>query len=206
MKLLITGGAGFIGSHTALLLLQKGYDVIIYDSFVNSSYKVINAIKSYLDSDRIDYKLKTIKGDIRDKFSLDKIFKDSIKEGNAIQAVIHFAGLKSVSESVKNPLKYWDVNVCGTKNLLEIMKDNECYSIVFSSSATINGLTNSVPISEDQIVSLINPYGKTKVAIVNILSELFKFNMKLWKICSLRYFNPFGAHPLGLTGEDPIGI
>ena len=99
-------------------MLQRGYDVIIYDSFVNSSYKVIKAIKSYLESDGIDYKLKTIKGDIRDKRSLDKIFKDSIKEGNAIQAVIHFAGLKSVSESVKNPLKYWDVNVCGTKNLL----------------------------------------------------------------------------------------
>ena len=149
MRLLLTIGEVYIGSHTALLLLQRGYDVIIYDSFVNSSYKVINAIKSYLDSDGVDYKLKTIKGDVRDKSSLDKIFKDSIKEGNAIQAVIHFAGLKSVSESVKNPLKYWDVNVCGTKNLLEIMKDNECYSIVFSSSATIYGLTNSVPISED---------------------------------------------------------
>ena len=199
MKLLITGGAGFIGSHTALLLLQKGYDVIIYDSFVNSSYKVINVIKSYLDSDRINYKLKTIKGDIRDKDSLDKIFKDSIKEGNAIEAVIHFAGLKSVSESVKYPLRYWDVNVCGTRNLLKIMKDNECYSIVFSSSATIYGLTNSVPIKEDQKVSPINPYGKTKVAIENMLCDLFKSNMNLWKICSLRYFNPVGAHPVSYT-------
>ena len=206
MKLLLTGGAGFIGSHTALLLLQRGYDVIIYDSFVNSSYKVIKAIKSYLDADGIDYKLKTIKGDIRDKKSLDKIFKDSIKEGNAIHAVIHFAGLKSVSESVKYPLNYWDVNVCGTKNLLEIMKDNECYSIVFSSSATIYGLTNSVPISEDQQISPINPYGKTKVAIENMLCDLFKSNMNKWKICSLRYFNPVGAHPSGFIGEDPIGI
>ena len=159
MRLLLTGGAGYIGSHTALLLLQRGYDLIIYDSFVNSSYKVIKGIKYYLDSVGIDYKLKTIKGDIRDKSSLGKIFKDSAKEGNPIQSVIHFAGLKSVSESVKYPLKYWDVNVCGTKNLLEIMKDNQCYSIVFSSSATIYGLTNSVPISEDQKVSPINPYG-----------------------------------------------
>ena len=206
MRLLLTIGEVYIGSRTALLLLQRGYDVIIYDSFVNSSYKVIKAIKSYLDSVGIDYKLKTIKGDIRDKSSLGKIFKDSTKEGNPIQSVIHFAGLKSVSESVKYPLKYWDVNVCGTKNLLEIMKDNECYSIVFSSSATIYGLTNSVPISEDQQISPINPYGKTKVAIENMLCDLFKSNMNKWKICSLRYFNPVGAHPSGLIGEDPIGI
>ena len=98
------------------------------------------------------------------------------------------------------------MNVCGTKNLLEIMKENECYSMVFSSSATIYGLTNSVPISEDQKISPINPYGYTKVAIENMLFDLFKSNMNLWKICSLRYFNPVGAHPSGFMGEDPIGI
>tara|TARA_Y100001968_G_C19376109_1_gene727743 strand:+ start:366 stop:1412 length:1047 start_codon:yes stop_codon:yes gene_type:complete len=206
MRLLLTGGAGFIGSHTALLLLERGYEVIIFDSFVNTSPNVIKAIKSYLETEGAKYKLKTIKGDIRDKTSLDNIFKDSIKEGKAIEAVIHFAGLKSVSESVKQPLKYWDVNVCGTKNLLEIMSDNKCYTIVFSSSATIYGLTNAVPINESHNVSPINPYGKTKVAIENMLFDLFKSQKKLWKICSLRYFNPVGAHPSGLIGEDPIGI
>ena len=206
MKLLLTGGAGYIGSHTALLLLQRGYDVIIYDSFVNSSYKVIKAIKSYLDSDGIDYKLKTIKGDIRDKSSLDKIFKDSIKEGNPIQAVIHFAGLKSVSESVKYPLKYWDVNVCGTKNLLEVMSLNNCFSLVFSSSATVYGSSELVPIKENSSCRPENPYGNTKLTVETILNDLFLSISNVWSISILRYFNPVAAHPSSLIGEDPRGI
>ncbi len=206
MRILLTGGAGFIGSHIALLLLQKGYDVLIIDSFVNSSVNVIKAIKSFLNSKSFNYQLETINGDIRDKQMLDTIFSKSIKEGKPIDAVIHLAGLKSVAESVSDPLLYWDVNVSGTHNLLSTMRDNECYSIVFSSSATIYGLTSSIPIREDYKISPINPYGKTKVAIEFMFDDLFQSKKNCWKICSLRYFNPVGAHPSGLIGEDPIGI
>ncbi len=206
MRVLLTGGSGFIGSHIALLLLEKGYDVFILDSFVNSSPNVIYAIKTYLDSKNLNYNLKTINGDIRDKKILDKIFQDSAKESNPIQAVVHLAGLKSVSESFADPLHYWHVNVCGTQNLLTSMKENECFSIVFSSSATVYGLTDSIPIAEDHKISPINPYGNTKVAIENMLYDLYKSNTNAWRICSLRYFNPVGAHPSGLIGEDPTGI
>ena len=206
MRVLLTGGSGFIGSHICLLLLQKGYDVIIIDSFVNSSCNVSKVIKTYLDSKKINHKLITIKGDIRDKDILDQIFINSIKECNPIDTVVHLAGLKSVSESVSNPLEYWDVNVCGTKNLLSSMSEHNCHSIVFSSSATIYGLTDSFPIREDHKVMPINPYGQTKVAIENMFNDLYKSNNKLWRICSLRYFNPVGAHPSGVIGEDPIGI
>tara|TARA_Y100001968_G_scaffold331197_1_gene385081 strand:+ start:945 stop:1991 length:1047 start_codon:yes stop_codon:yes gene_type:complete len=206
MRVLLTGGSGFIGSHIALLLLERGYDVLILDSFVNSSAKAIYAVKTYLDNRNIDYKLKTIDGDIRDKKLLNSIFKDASRKLNPIQAVIHLAGLKSVSDSLVSPLHYWDVNVCGTHNLLATMDENECYSIVFSSSATIYGLTDSVPIAEDHEITPINPYGKTKVAIENMFYDLHRSNMNSWKICSLRYFNPVGAHPSGFIGEDPIGI
>ena len=206
MRVLLTGGSGFIGSHICLLLLQKGYDVIIFDSFINSSYNVTNVIKNYLVTKNINHNLQIIKGDIRDKNILDQIFKNAIKEGFPIDTVVHLAGLKSVSESVSNPLKYWDVNVCGTKNLLSSMSQYDCYSIVFSSSATIYGLADSIPISEEHKVNPINPYGQTKVAIENMFRDLYKSNNKSWRICSLRYFNPVGAHPSGLIGEDPIGI
>ena len=204
MRILLTGGAGYIGSHIALLLLQKGYDVVILDTFINSSSNVIKAIKTYLYN--YDFNLKTIIGDIRDEQILDKIFSDSIKDGNPIKTVIHLAGLKSVSESLSDPLHYWDVNVCGTQKLLSKMNEYKCYSIVFSSSATIYGLTDSVPIAEDRKLSPINPYGKTKVAIENMFEDLFKSSLNHWRICSLRYFNPVGAHPSGCIGEDPIGI
>ena len=206
MRVLLTGGAGFIGSHIALLLLQKGYDVIIFDSFVNSSFNVISSIEKYLDNKNSNYNLSIVKGDIRDNENLDKIFKDSIYISNPIHTVIHLAGLKSVSDSIADPLHYWDVNVSGTLNLLDVMKRNNCYSIVFSSSATIYGSSDSIPIVEDNKISPINPYGKTKVAIENIFEDLFISNINSWKICSLRYFNPVGAHPSGLIGEDPVGI
>ena len=147
MRVLLTGGAGFIGSHIALLLLQRGYDVIILDSFVNSSPNVINAIKSYLDSNSFNYNLNTIKGDIRDKRILNEVFINSVNEGNPIKAVIHLAGWKSVYEAFTNPLHYWDVNVCGAYNLLSTMMEFQCFSIVFSSSATIYGLSDTNPIS-----------------------------------------------------------
>ncbi len=206
MKVLLTGGAGFIGSHIALLLLEKGFDVLILDSFTNSSPNVINRIKAYLDCNDITCKMETINGDIRDKNLLDSIFLDSIKENSPIDAVIHLAGLKSVSESLTNPLDYWDVNVLGSLNLLHTMKLYDCYSIVFSSSATIYGFCESLPLNEDHKISPINPYGKTKVAIENMFYDLYYSNKKLWKICSLRYFNPVGAHPSSMIGEDPIGI
>ena len=206
MRVLLTGGSGFIGSHIALLLLEKGFDVVILDSFVNSSSNVIGRIKTYLDNNDLNYKLETINGDIRNKKFLDNIFVDSLKKNKPIDTVIHLAGLKSVSESLTNPLHYWDVNVLGTLNLLMSMKEYECYSLVFSSSATIYGLSDSVPMTEDHKISPINPYGKTKVAIENMFYDLYNSNINLWKICSLRYFNPVGAHPSGLIGEDPIGI
>ena len=206
MRVLLTGGSGFIGSHIALLLLERGFDVLILDSFVNSSPNVINRIKSYLDNRDFDYKLETVNGDIRDKKILENIFIDSVKEYKPIDSVIHLAGLKSVFESLTNPLQYWDVNVLGTLNLLLTMKKYKCYSLVFSSSATVYGLCDSVPMKEDHKISPINPYGKTKVAIENMLYDLYNSNLNLWKICSLRYFNPVGAHPSGFIGEDPIGI
>ncbi len=206
MRVLLTGGSGFIGSHIAVLLLERGFDVLLFDSFANSSPKVINRINSYLDKKGLKYKLEIINGDIRDKKLLESIFNDSIKAYKPIDIVIHLAGLKSVRESLANPLHYWDVNVHGTLNLLHIMKEYKCYSLVFSSSATIYGLSNSVPMAEDHRISPINPYGKTKVAIENMFYDLFNSNNNLWKICSLRYFNPVGAHPSGLIGEDPIGI
>jgi UDP-glucose 4-epimerase len=137
---------------------------------------------------------------------LDTVFSDSIKFNKPIDIVIHLAGLKSVTDSLASPLTYWDVNVHGSLNLLLTMQEYECYSIVFSSSATIYGLSDSVPMAEDHSISPINPYGETKVAIEKMFCDLYNSNNNLWKIISLRYFNPVGAHPSGLIGEDPIGI
>ena len=206
MRVLLTGGAGFIGSHIALLLLERGYDVLILDSFVNSSSNVIERIENILDNKALKYKLRVINGDIRDKKILDSIFLKCVKENKPIEVVIHLAGVKSVCESLTNPLYYWDVNVSGTLNLLLTMKEHQCYSLVFSSSATIYGLSDYVPILEEQKISPITPYGQTKVAVENLFYDLYKSNVNLWKICSLRYFNPVGAHPSGLIGEDPRGI
>ncbi len=206
MRVLLTGGAGFIGSHIALLLLERGYDVLIFDSFANSSSNVIERIKNFLDNKDLKYKLRVINGDIRDKKILESIFLKCVKENKPIEVVIHLAGVKSVVESLTNPLYYWDVNVSGTLNLLLTMKEHQCYSLVFSSSATIYGLSDYVPILEEQKISPITPYGQTKVAVENLFYDLYKSNVNLWKICSLRYFNPVGAHPSGLIGEDPRGI
>ena len=206
MRVLLTGGAGFIGSHIALLLLERGYDVLIFDSFANSSSNVIERIENFLDNKALKYKLRVINGDIRDKKILESIFLKCVKENKPIEVVIHLAGVKSVCESLTNPLYYWDVNVSGTLNLLLTMKEYQCYSLVFSSSATIYGLSDYVPILEEQKISPITPYGQTKVAVENLFYDLYKSNVNLWKICSLRYFNPVGAHPSGLIGEDPRGI
>ena len=206
MRVLLTGGAGFIGSHIALLLLERGYDVLIFDSFANSSSNVIERIESFLDNKALKYKLRVINGDIRDKKILESIFSKSVKENKPIEVVIHLAGVKSVCESLTNPLYYWDVNVSGTLNLLLTMKEHQCYSLVFSSSATIYGFSNSLPLKENSEIKPINPYGRTKVAIEQILNDIYKNQIDKWKIANLRYFNPIGAHSTGMIGEAPIGI
>jgi len=207
VNLLITGGTGFIGSHTCLLLLDKGYDLVIYDSFINSSEKVIDRLRTILkfNDDYFDKRVSIIKGDIRDKKKLIEIFSSFQSNGKSIKGVLHFAGLKSVSDSLINPLEYWDVNLSGTKNLLYSMNEFNCKTLLFSSSATIYGSTSSGKINEDHLIKPINPYGKTKAAVENLLSDLSKSDDQ-WSIATLRYFNPVGAHISGLIGEDPVGI
>ena len=204
-KLIVTGGTGYIGSHICSLLLEKGFQIIILDSFVNSSPDVLNSIlkinniKNNFDPRNI----KLIKCDLRNESLLNKIFQDNSSDSNPIQAVIHLAGLKSVEDSMISPIKYWDFNVKGTINLVKIMEEYKCYKLVFSSSATIYGLQkNKNLIREDAEINPKNNYGKTKQIIENILFSLNKtFN---WKIVSLRYFNPIGSHDSGLIGEDPL--
>jgi len=207
VNLLITGGTGFIGSHTCLLLLDRGYDLVLYDSFINSSEKVLGRLGTILkfDHDYFYKRVRVIRGDIRDKKKLREVFASFESKGNSIKGVLHFAGLKSVSESLINPLEYWDVNLSGTNNLLYSMNEFNCKTLLFSSSATIYGATSSDKISEDHIINPTNPYGKTKAAVENLLTDLYESDNK-WSIASLRYFNPVGAHSSGLIGEDPLGI
>ena len=208
MKILVTGGAGFIGSHTCLLLLEKGYEIVVIDSYINSDKKALNRVIDIVKSTkRVDYVgIEIFKADIRDENTLDQLFSESNKSGNPIKAVIHFAGLKSVKDSSLNPLLYWDANVCGAINLLKVMNKNHCKTIVFSSSATIYGLSNENPIIESDKINPINPYGRTKANIEQLLSDVFESDSKEWKIANLRYFNPIGAHYSGLIGENPLGI
>jgi len=207
MNLLVTGGAGFIGSHTSLLLLEEGYDLVIFDSFYNSSEIVFKRFEKILDwgPTYLSKRIKVIKGDIRNKNLLDEIFKNYSLTDNPISAVLHFAGLKSVSESVIKPIEYWDVNLFGTKNLIEVMTKYDCYKLVFSSSATIYGSTNSAKINEDHAIKPHNPYGHTKAAVEDFLTDLYNSNNK-WSLAILRYFNPVGAHSSGQIGEDPFGV
>ena len=193
----ITGGAGYIGSHITVELLNSGYQVIIVDNLSNSKRQVISRIQQITGKKPIFYKQ-----DILNKAALNKIFQE-----NKIDAVIHCAGLKSVAESVKEPLKYYKTNIGTTVTLLEIMQKNNVKNLVFSSSATVYGNPKSVPITESQPIgaSLSNPYGYTKYMIEQILSDTVNTNNN-WQITSLRYFNPIGAHSSSLIGEDPKGI
>ena len=208
MKVLVTGGAGFIGSHTCLALLQKGYEVVAVDSFVNSKKKSLHAVIDIVRSCKKDnqFKFNIIEADIRDEYILDRLFLDSKLIGNPFQAVIHCAGLKSVNDSVLDPLLYWDVNLNGSIKLLRVMNKYDCRKIVFSSSATVYGLSNTKPINEKSDIKPINPYGQTKAAVEILLDDIYKSNPSFWKIANLRYFNPIGAHYSGLIGEAPIGI
>ena len=205
--ILVTGGAGFIGSHTSLMLLEKGYEVLIIDSFQNSSPKVIERIKKIVNEENgnLSKKLNFLKADLTDFSLINDVFLKQKSIGKPITGVIHFAGLKAINESINYPLRYWDINLLSTINLLKVMNSNNCKNIVFSSSASVYGLTDQRYISEDSKLCPINPYGRTKLTIENILKDLFESSSKEWKITNLRYFNPIGAHPSGLIGENPLG-
>lgn len=192
---LITGGAGYIGSHTTLQLLEAGHQVVVLDNLSNSSRESLTRIECITGK-----KIEFIEGDIRDAAVLQQLFQQ-----HAFKAVIHFAGLKAVGESVQQPLRYYQNNIAGTLNLLEVMDKAGCKNLVFSSSATVYGDPARLPITEDMPRSATNPYGRSKLIIEEMLEDLFVADPS-WKIISLRYFNPVGAHPSGLIGEDPSGI
>ena len=195
MAVLVTGGAGYIGSHTCVELLNAGEDVIIVDNFVNSKPDALDHIREITGKD-----FKFYETDLLDREGLEKIFAQ-----NEIDAVIHFAGLKAVGESVQQPLRYYHNNITGTLILCELMEKYNVKRLVFSSSATVYGAPKSVPIREDFSLSTTNPYGSTKLYIEGILRDLYVAD-KGWSIALLRYFNPIGAHKSGLIGEDPNGI
>ncbi len=207
-SILVTGGTGFIGSHTCLSLVEKGYKVVVIDSLVNSSKESLDKLGEILIKKNIyiDNKIEFFKGDLRDKEFLDNIFISNKEKDNPISCAIHFAGLKAVNESIAEPLKYWDINVNGTINLLQTMSKNDCRTIVFSSSATIYGISENKILDEKDDMNPTNPYGSTKLAVETLMSDLFNSNPNIWKIINLRYFNPIGAHPSGLIGERPKGI
>ena len=193
---LVTGGAGFIGSHTSIELLNAGYDIIILDNFVNSKPESLKRIKELAGKD-----FKFYQADIRDEEALTKIFAE-----NKIDAVIHFAGLKSVPQSIKEPLNYYDNNIAGTVCLCRVMDKAGCKKLVFSSSATVYGSKNPSPLKEDMPTGgTTNPYGTTKYFIEQILQDLCVSDSE-WGVSILRYFNPIGAHKSGRIGEDPNGI
>lgn len=194
-KILVTGGAGYIGSHTCVELVKAGYDVIVADNLVNSKYEAIRRVEKI-----VGQPIKFYQDDILDASALDRIFTE-----HKIDAVINFAGLKAVGESVQKPLEYYHNNITGMLVLLEAMKRHGCKNIVFSSSATVYGNPKTVPIREDFPLSATNPYGRTKLFIEDILRDLYKADSS-FNIAILRYFNPVGAHESGLIGEDPNGI
>lgn len=195
MVILVTGGTGYIGSHTCVELLDKGEQLVVVDNFCNSSPGVVQKIK---DITKKDFKFYEV--DLLDKPKLEQVFQE-----NDIKEVIHFAGLKAVGESVQKPLLYYHNNITGTIILLEVMKKYNCKKIVFSSSATVYGLPKTVPITEDFPLSTTNPYGSTKLFIEQILKDCCTSDKEFSAIL-LRYFNPIGAHKSGLIGEDPNGI
>lgn len=195
MKILVTGGTGYIGSHTCVELLQKGYEVVVFDNLYNSKMDVVDKIKNITGKE-----IKFYKADMRDKESMRPVFEE-----NTFDAVIHFAGLKAVGESVEKPLLYYQNNIAGTLNLCELMNEYNCKKIIFSSSATVYGSPKTVPITEDFPLSTTNPYGSTKLMLEGILSDLCVPDPD-WSVVLLRYFNPIGAHESGLIGESPNGI
>ncbi|MBU9721569.1 MULTISPECIES: UDP-glucose 4-epimerase GalE [Bacillaceae] len=195
MAILVTGGAGYIGSHTCVELLEAGYDIVVFDNLSNSKFESLKRVKEITGRDFPFYE-----GDLLNSNDINEVF-----EKEAIEAVIHFAGLKAVGESVEKPLYYYENNVTGTLKLCEEMKKHGIKNIVFSSSATVYGMPDRVPISEDFPLSATNPYGRSKLMIEEILNDLYVSDQD-WSISLLRYFNPIGAHESGRIGEDPNGI
>ncbi len=195
MSVLVTGGAGYIGSHTCIEMIKAGYDVVIIDNLDNSNVESLRRVEKIVGK-----KIKFYENDVRDKAALRKIFTD-----NSIDAVIHFAGLKAVGESVAKPIEYYDNNLISTIYLLEVMREFNVKRLVFSSSATVYGVAKEMPLKEGMPIGAINPYGRTKLFIEEILRDLYVSD-NTWSIALLRYFNPIGAHESGTIGEDPKGI
>ena len=195
MSILVTGGTGYIGSHTCIELLKNNEDIIIVDNLSNSKKEMIEKIKQI---SRKDFKFYQV--DLLDEKNMEEIFKE-----NEIDEVMHFAGLKAVGESVKKPIEYYHNNITGTLILLKLIKKYDCKKMVFSSSATVYGIPKTVPIKEEFPLSTTNPYGTTKLMIEQILNDLYVSDNK-FSIIILRYFNPIGAHESGMIGEDPNGI
>jgi UDP-glucose 4-epimerase len=195
MKILVTGGTGYIGSHTCIELIKAGYEVIVVDNLCNSSLESLRRVERLVDSDIPFYKV-----DVRDKALLIEVFQQ-----HSIDGVIHFAGLKAVGESVEKPIEYYGTNVGGSFILSEVMHEFNCKTFVFSSSATVYGDPHTVPIKENFPLSVTNPYGRSKLMIEEFLRDVFVADDS-WHIALLRYFNPVGAHKSGLIGEDPNDI
>ena len=198
-RLLITGGAGFIGSHTCVVLLAAGHELLVLDNFSNSSPVALERAQELGEGS-----IECIRGDIRDSQLLNGVFAKAQEARTPIEAVIHFAGLKAVGESVADPLRYWDVNVCGSRALLAAMDAHECRTLVFSSTSTIYGEPTQFPLVETMAAAPIHPYAQSKWAVEQLLNALATTGS--WRIANLRYFNPVGAHPSGRIGEDPLGI
>ncbi len=200
MRILVSGGTGFIGSHTAVELIKSGHEVVIFDNLSNSQIDVLDKIQTITG-----IKPKFFNVDMLNKDDLKCIFEEYKNENKDFDAVIHFAGLKAVGESVAKPVMYYKNNIAGTLNLIEVMNEYNCKRIIFSSSATVYGSPKSVPISEDFELHTTNPYGNTKLMQENILTDVTVAD-KDWSVVLLRYFNPIGAHESGLIGESPNGI
>ena len=195
-RVLITGGAGFIGSHTCLVLLEQGHELVVLDNFDNSSPEALNRVQELAGSKAIT----VLEGDVRDPDAVDHAFSGGIP----IDGVIHFAGLKAVGESVADPLRYWDVNLNGSRVLAAAMDRHGCRTLVFSSTSTAYGEPEDFPLREDMPTAPVHPYAQTKVAVEQMLAALCRSGS--WQVACLRYFNPVGAHPSGRIEEDPLGI
>ena len=203
-RLLITGGAGFIGSHTCLVLLEAGHQLLVLDDFSNSSPVALERVRELAKLHPGGEHLQLVTGDVRDAALLEQLFSDAVASAAPIEAVIHFAGLKAVGESVAQPLHYWDVNVNGSRALLSAMDAHGCRTLVFSSTSTVYGEPEIFPLTEITPTNPVHPYAQTKLAVEQMLRALTISGP--WKVASLRYFNPVGAHQSGCIGEDPLGI
>ena len=195
-RILITGGAGFIGSHTCLVLLEQGHSLVVVDNFDNSSPEALRRVQELAASDA----LVLVEGDLRNPEVLDRAFRCD----GPVNGVIHFAGLKAVGESVADPLRYWDVNLNGSRILAAAMERHDCRTLVFSSTSTVYGEQEQFPLHEGMVTAPVHPYAQTKLAVEQMLAALCRSGR--WRVACLRYFNPVGAHPSGRIGEDPLGI